>query len=54
MKDFENKLREDQRKMDFALRQVIELMKMTGLAGIRQCVDGYLIKIDSNDLTKRN
>lgn len=41
----ENKLVSDKQKIDFALRQVVELMDMFGLAGLEQEMNGYNIKI---------
>jgi len=43
--EMESALCGDKMKMDFALRQVVELMNMFGIAGIEQEMGGYSIKI---------
>ena len=43
--EMESNLCKDKKKIDFALRQVAELMEMYGIAGLNQKVGRYKIKI---------
>lgn len=43
--EMESGLCKDKKKMDFALRQVAELMEMLGIGGLEQNVGRYKIKI---------
>lgn len=45
MQDLEKIMIKDKQKIDFALRQVVELMKMAGLAGLTQEAGEYEINI---------
>ena len=45
VEDMEKQLLSDKKKIDFALRQVVELVDMFGIAGVEQEVGNYKISI---------
>jgi len=46
LEDLDKKVEKDKTRVDFAIRQLIETMRLCGLAGLTQTMDEYEIKVE--------